>query len=67
MRYALARRFLVAGQPNKNIAFELGISPRTVEIHRAHLMEKMQARSLSELVRTAIAGDVAPAKPTRRA
>jgi two-component system response regulator FixJ len=48
---------LVAGKPNKIIAFELGISPRTVEIHRAHLMEKMQVKSLSELVRLALAGD----------
>lgn len=42
---------LVDGHPNKVIAFNLGISPRTVEIHRARVMEKMQARSLSELVR----------------
>jgi len=53
---------LVAGQPNKIIAFDLGISPRTVEIHRANLMEKMQARSLSELVRLAIASEI-QAKP----
>lgn len=46
---------LVQGRPNKVIAFELDISPRTVEIHRAHLMEKMDARSLSDLVRVAIA------------
>lgn len=46
---------LVQGHPNKAIAFELDISPRTVEIHRAHLMEKMDARSLSDLVRAAIA------------
>lgn len=46
---------LVLGRPNKVIAFELDISPRTVEIHRAHLMEKMDARSLSDLVRAAIA------------
>lgn len=45
---------LVAGLPNKTIAYDLGISPRTVEIHRARVMEKMRARSLSELVRTAI-------------
>lgn len=51
---------LIAGQPNKVVAFELGISPRTVEIHRAHLMEKMQARSLPELVRTALAAGVVP-------
>jgi two-component system response regulator FixJ len=42
---------LVAGQPNKVIAFDLGASPRTVEVHRARVMEKMGARSLSELVR----------------
>lgn len=42
---------LVAGQPNKNIAYKLGISPRTVEIYRANVMTKMQASSLSELVR----------------
>lgn len=42
---------VVAGQPNKTIAFELGISPRTVEVYRAGLMGKMQARSLAELVR----------------
>ena len=42
---------VVAGQPNKVIAFELGISPRTVEVYRAGLMSKMQARSLPDLVR----------------
>lgn len=42
---------VVAGQPNKAIAFELGISPRTVEVYRAGLMGKMQAKSLPELVR----------------
>lgn len=42
---------VVQGQPNKTIAFELGISPRTVEVYRAGLMSKMQARSLAELVR----------------
>ncbi len=45
---------LVAGRANKQIAFDLGISPRTVEIYRANLMNKMQARSLSELVRMAL-------------
>ena len=42
---------LVAGKANKVIAFDLDISPRTVEIYRANVMTKMQARSLSELVR----------------
>ena len=42
---------VVAGHPNKTIALELGISPRTVEVYRAGLMGKMQARSLPELVR----------------
>jgi two-component system, LuxR family, response regulator FixJ len=45
---------LVAGQANKQIAFDLGISPRTVEIYRANLMDKMQAASLSDLVRMAL-------------
>jgi len=45
---------LVAGLPNKTIAYDLGISPRTVEIHRARVMEKMRAKSLSELVRLAM-------------
>lgn len=44
-------RGVVAGQPNKTIALELGISPRTVEVYRAGLMGKMQAQSLPDLVR----------------
>ncbi|UEM24087.1 response regulator [Skermanella mucosa] len=51
---------LVAGHANKVIAYELDISPRTVEIHRARVMEKMQARSLSQLVRMALEAGVAP-------
>lgn len=53
---------LVAGKPNKVIAFDLGISPRTVEIYRANVMTKMNAGSLSDLVRMALlAGLLQPA------
>ena len=45
---------LVAGHANKQIAYDLGISPRTIEIYRANLMTKMQASSLSNLVRMAL-------------
>jgi two-component system response regulator FixJ len=48
---------LVSGLANKQIAFNLGISPRTVEIYRANLMTKMQAGSLSDLVRMALIAD----------
>jgi len=49
---------LVAGHPNKIIAFDLKISPRTVEIYRANVMTKMKAASLSELVRMALVAGV---------
>jgi two-component system response regulator FixJ len=54
---------LVAGQPNKTIAFDLGISPRTVEIYRANVMTKMKASSLSELVRMALVADLQQSAP----
>jgi two-component system, LuxR family, response regulator FixJ len=56
---------LVAGHPNKTIAYDLGISPRTIEIYRANVMTKMEASSLSELVRMALTAGVlpAPARP----
>lgn len=49
---------LVAGKANKTIAWDLGISPRTVEIYRANVMTKMRAVSLSELVRMTMIADV---------
>lgn len=49
---------LVSGRANKQIAFDLGISPRTVEIYRANLMTKMQAASLSDLVRMAMTAGI---------
>jgi two-component system, LuxR family, response regulator FixJ len=42
---------IIAGRPNKIIAADLGISPKTVEIHRGRVMEKMQVESVAELVR----------------
>ena len=51
---------LVVGNLNKVIAFNLDISPRTVEVHRARAMEKMQARNLAHLVRLAITAGVVP-------
>jgi two-component system, LuxR family, response regulator FixJ len=58
---------LVAGQANKVIAFDLGISPRTVEIYRANVMTKMKATSLSDLVRMALLAGILsdPAGPDR--
>jgi two-component system response regulator FixJ len=53
---------LVAGNPNKTIAFDLGISPRTVEIYRANLMTKMSANSLSDLVRMAMTAGILESK-----
>mgnify|MGYP002883915653 FL=1 len=55
---------LVDGLPNKTIAYDLGISPRTVEIHRANLMQKLEVRSLAEALRIAFhAGQGADAPP----
>jgi FixJ family two-component response regulator len=49
---------IAEGRPNKVVATRLGLSTRTVEVHRAKVMEKMGARSLAELVRMAIACDL---------
>jgi two-component system response regulator FixJ len=67
-REAEVLQLLVQGLPNKTIAYDLGSSPRTVEVHRARIMEKMGVRSLAELVRLTIAVGAPPpaAKPSRR-
>jgi two-component system response regulator FixJ len=54
---------LVAGHPNKTIAFDLGISHRTVEVYRANVMTKMAATSLPGLVRMAIVGGILDTAP----
>lgn len=51
---------VVAGLPNKTIAYDLDISPRTVEVHRANVMTKMKAKSLAHLVRMALAAGFGP-------
>jgi len=51
-------KLLVNGQANKTVAFNLGLSPRTVELHRARVMQKTGAKSLSHLVRMAIAANL---------
>lgn len=50
---------LVQGLPNKTIAYDLGISPRTVEVHRANLMSKLGVRSLSEALRIGFSAGLA--------
>lgn len=54
---------MVLGRPNKLIAFDLGIATRTVEVHRANLMEKLAARSLSDVLRIAFAAGLGDAEP----
>lgn len=49
---------IVAGLPNKTIAYDLDISPRTVEVHRANVMSKMGAKSLPELVRMVLSAGI---------
>jgi len=61
---------VVEGQRSREIAEKFEISPRTVEVHRAHIMEKMEAESLADLVRSALllrnAGLAAPDAPGER-
>lgn len=55
---------LVRGHPNKTIAFDLGISPRTVEVHRANLMQKLNVRSFSDALRVAFAAGLSDETPS---
>jgi two-component system response regulator FixJ len=64
-RERMVLRSLVLGRPNKVIAHELGISPRTVEAHRAAIMEKLGIRSLAEAVRVALAAGLDGASDAR--
>ena len=54
---------MVLGRPNKLIAFDLDIATRTVEVHRSNLMEKLHARSLSDVLRIAFAANLGEAEP----
>jgi two-component system response regulator FixJ len=54
---------MVAGRPNKLIAFDLSIATRTVEVHRANLMDKLHARSLSDVLRVAFAAGMDQPSP----
>jgi DNA-binding CsgD family transcriptional regulator len=53
-------RFVIGGMPNKHVAWELGISEFTVQIHRGHIMEKMGVASLADLVRVALRLGITP-------
>ena len=57
-------RLVVSGQLNKQIAFELGTSEITIKVHRRHVMDKMQAASLADLVRMAERMEVAQSSRT---
>ena len=58
---------LVSGESNKEVAAQLGISPRTVEFHRAHIMEKTGAKGLPELVRLWLSTRALPERPAATA
>ena len=56
---------LMTGRPNKVIAFDLGISVRTVEVHRARMMERLGTRKLADAVRLAVLAKLAPPRRDR--
>ncbi|MGL3214216.1 response regulator [Bradyrhizobium pachyrhizi] len=51
---------LMAGRPNKLIAYELGLSVRTVEVHRARMMDRLEVRQLSEAIRLGVVARLRP-------
>jgi two-component system response regulator FixJ len=57
---------LVAGRPNKVIAFDLSISVRTVEVHRARMMDRLGTRQLAEAIRLAVMAKLAPRRSRPR-
>ena len=57
---------VVQGRPNKEIAATLSLSPKTVEVHRAHVMDKMEVDSLAELIRCVLLVEPATPAPARR-
>jgi two-component system response regulator FixJ len=57
---------LVAGRPNKLIAFDLGISVRTVEVHRARMMDRLGVTQLAEAIRLGVMASLAPNSARRR-
>jgi FixJ family two-component response regulator len=57
-------RYVITGQLNKNIADALGITEKTVKVHRARVFQKMQVRSLAELARRCVIAGIEPATPS---
>ena len=57
--------YVIAGLPNKGIAYELGISEETVKIHRGRVMHKLEIESVAELVRLCEKSGIEPAEPSR--
>jgi two-component system response regulator FixJ len=56
---------LVSGRPNKVIAYDLGLSVRTVEVHRTRMMDRLGVRQLAEAIRLAVMAGLAPGPPSK--
>lgn len=59
-------KLLLAGESNKSVALILGISPRTVEVHRANMMRRLDVSSFAELVRVALTAGIEPEQQSSR-